>query len=412
MPLSNGWTGGQYSAFRAAFGAYLFVHFVQLVPWGAELFSGQGVLPRSASPLLHLFPNVLALNDSPVVVTALLVGGAALSVLFAVGLYDRVAAVGLWYVWACLFGRDPLISNPSLPFVGWMLLAHACLPAAPYGSLAARGRSDPGSGWRFPQPIFVAAWVVMALGYSYSGYTKLVSPSWVDGTALSRVLDNPLARPGPLRELLLGLPPIFLQAATWGALALELGFAPLALFRGVRPWLWSAMLLMHLGLLVLIDFADLSLGMVLLQLFTFDPAWVAPRRGAAGVLFYDGHCGLCHGFVRFALAEDRADCLRFAPLGGDTFRAAVPAAQAATLPTSLVLRTADGTLRTRSAAVLDVLAGLGGLWRLLAGLGRLVPRPLRDRLYDGIAAVRHRLFARPADACPLVPKELRARFGP
>jgi hypothetical protein len=283
MSLSNGWTGGQYSAFRAAFGAYLFVHFVQLVPWGAELFSGRGVLPRSASPLLHLFPNVLALNDSPAVVTALLVGAAALSVLFAVGLFDRVAAVALWYVWACLFGRDPLISNPSLPFVGWLLLAHACLPPAPYGSLAALRRPDRGRGWRFPQPIFVAAWVVMALGYSYSGYTKLVSPSWVDGTALARVLDNPLARPGLPREMLLGLPPAFLKAATWGSLGLELGFAPLALFRRARPWLWAAMLLMHLGLLVLIDFADLSLGMVLLQLFTFDPAWVS-RRGRSTAL--------------------------------------------------------------------------------------------------------------------------------
>ena len=61
-------------AFRVAFGAYLFVHFAQLVPWGAELFSSRGVLPRSASPLLHLFPNVLALNDSPAAVNAFLVG--------------------------------------------------------------------------------------------------------------------------------------------------------------------------------------------------------------------------------------------------------------------------------------------------------------------------------------------------
>src|SRR5207245_3602172 len=54
----NGWTGGQYSLFRAVFGLYLFVHFVELVPWGAELFSNRGVLPHAAaSPLIHLFPN-------------------------------------------------------------------------------------------------------------------------------------------------------------------------------------------------------------------------------------------------------------------------------------------------------------------------------------------------------------------
>jgi hypothetical protein len=36
------------------------------------------------------------------------------------------------------------------------------------------------------------------------------------------------------------------------------------------------MLALHLGLLFVIDFADLSLGMVLLHLFTFDPEWLSP----------------------------------------------------------------------------------------------------------------------------------------
>jgi hypothetical protein len=274
--MNNGWTGGQYSLFRAVFGAYLCAHFLQLLPWGAEVFSGQGVLPEaSASPVLYLFPNVLALCDAPAFVTGLLVAGAVLSVLFAVGLYDRAAALALWYLWACLFGRNPLISNPSLPFVGWMLLAHVFLPPAPYGSWAARGRPDQGRGWRMPPSIFLVAWVVMSLGYTYSGYTKLVSPSWVDGTALARVLDNPLARPGPVREVLRALPDGVLRLATWGTLALELGFAPLALFRRTRPWAWGAMFLMHLSLILLIDFAELSLGMVLLHLLTFDPAWVS-----------------------------------------------------------------------------------------------------------------------------------------
>src|SRR5262249_54671520 len=194
-------------------------------------------------------------------------------------------------MWACLFGRNPLISNPSIPLIGWMLLAHLFLPPAPYGSLAARGRVDPGGGWRMPPAIFAAAWIVMALAYSYSGYTKLVSPSWRDGTALSRMLDNPLARPRWLRETLLLLPPWFLHLGTWAALFLELSFAPLALLRRLRPWLWGAMLLMHLSLIALVNFADLSLGMVMVHLFTFDPGWIRPKGTKTERIFYDGHCG-------------------------------------------------------------------------------------------------------------------------
>jgi len=412
MRLDNGWSGGQYSLFRLLFGCYLCVHFLALVPWGAELFSRSGALPDgAASPLLHLFPNVLALYDTPAFVTLLLLCGAALSVPFALGWSDRVAAISMWYILACLYGRNPLIANPALPFVGWMLLAHALLPAAPYGSLAARGRADPGGGWRMPPELYAAAWIVMALAYSYSGYTKVVSPSWVDGTALARVLQNPLARPTALREILLALPPVFLQLATWGGLMLEVLYTPIALFRRARPWIWTLMVLMHLGLLTVVDFADLTVGMLFWHFFTFDPAWIAPLpAGDKTVVFYDGHCGLCHGFVRFLLSEDRSGRLEFSPLQGELFERSVPEPTRAGLPDSVVVRTADGRLLVRAAAVRYLLGRIGGLWRGAAIVLGLLPLKLLDRCYDAVARVRQKLFRRPTDACPLVPHELQVRF--
>jgi predicted DCC family thiol-disulfide oxidoreductase YuxK len=407
------WTGGQYSLVRAALGLYLAVHFARLLPFGAEVFSSAGVLPDgSASPLLRLFPNVLALADSPGVVQALLALVLAASLALALGWRDRIAALVLAYVWACLFGRNPLIANPSLPYVGWMLVAHACLPRAPYGSLEARGRVDPDGGWTFPRGVFVAAWIALAVGYSYSGLTKLASPSWLDGTALERVLANPLARPGLARDLLLELPAPLLRAATWGALGFELLFAPLALVRRVRPFLWTAMLAMHLALIALIDFADLSFGMVCLHLFTFDPAWIPRKARVAPVrVFYDGECALCHGLVRFVLAEDRAgDVLRLAPLQGPTLAAQIAPERRAALPDSIVVLDAEGRLFTRSDAALHVLEILGGAWRALAVVARVVPRPLRDLAYDGIASVRKKAFGTTKTACPLMPPELAARF--
>jgi predicted DCC family thiol-disulfide oxidoreductase YuxK len=129
------------------------------------------------------------------------------------------------------------------------------------------------------------------------------------------------------------------------------------------------------------------------------------------LLFYDGHCGLCHRMVRFLLAEDRTGtAFRFCPLDSETFRNAVAESDRLGLPDSLVLRTAEGTLLTRSAAVIHILKRLGGVWRLVGGLGACIPRKLGDRIYDGIAAIRHRLFRTPDSTCPLVPQSLRARF--
>jgi predicted DCC family thiol-disulfide oxidoreductase YuxK len=131
------------------------------------------------------------------------------------------------------------------------------------------------------------------------------------------------------------------------------------------------------------------------------------------LLFYDGACGLCHRSVRFVAAADRSGLFRFAPLAGETFRAAVGPERRAGLPDSIVVRRADdGALLVRSDAVLHVLHRLGGGWRALAALLRLAPRPLRDAAYDFVARRRARWFAPPADACPVVPPHLRARFAP
>lgn len=259
--MTTGWDRDRYALFRISFGLYLLVHFAQLLPWSAELFSDGGMLPDAAlSPLIRAFPNVLGVVDSPAFVELFVLGGALLCLPFILGWKDRLAAVGIWFVWACLFGRNPLIANPGLPYVGLLLLVHACLdPRRP--------------GWRMPASIHRAVWIVMAVGYSYSGLTKLVSPSWIDGTAVAHILANPLARPTALRAWLLDQPAL-LTVASYGALALEILYAPLALSRRARPWIWAAMLAMHLALVVLIDFADLTMGMVALHAFTFEPAWV------------------------------------------------------------------------------------------------------------------------------------------
>jgi predicted DCC family thiol-disulfide oxidoreductase YuxK len=409
--VSNRWTGGQYSVFRVLFGAYLVWHLARLLPWGAEMFSRDGVLPAQASPVLHLFPNILAVSDVPAMVSGLLAIGIVAAALFAVGLFDRTAAVLVWYVWACLYGRNPLISNPGLPYIGWMLLAHAFLPRSPYGSWARRTEADPGAHWRMPPLLFAAAWALMALGYSYSGYTKLVSPSWLEGSALRYVLESPLARPSLIRDTLLSFKPGVLQVATFGALMLELGFAPMALWGRARPLIWTGMVSLHLSLIALIAFADLSLGMVMLHLFTFNPSWLAPVRGATQEwLFYDGHCGLCHRAVRFVLSEDFDAHFRYAPLQSERFKATVSEQIRKSLPDSLVVFTTDGRALCRSAGVIYLMRAMGGLWRAVATIASVVPASALDATYDQVARIRYRLFKQPAEVCPIMPKDLRARF--
>lgn len=411
MQMKNGWTRAQFRIFRVTFGLYLLYHFLSLLPWGRELFSSQGVLPQGTmSPLFHLFPNLFLLWDSPLFVQACLLAAAVFSMFFTVGKLDRVMAILVWYLWACFYGRNPLISNPSLPFIGWMLLAYALIPSLADRKELSSTNKD-AQFWKMPTDIYTAAWILMALAYSYSGYSKLISPSWMDGAALHHVLSNPLARDTVIRTSLLALPAWCLKGATWAALFLELAFAPLALIRRLRPFLWLVMVGLHLGLLVLVNFSDLTIGMLMLHFFTFDPAWIPSPKPAGQPIFYDGHCGLCHGLVRFVLSEDQsAHPFSFAPLQGEQIKRSIADGVRSQLPDSVVVVEENNNVLTRSTAVIYVMKRLGGLWLFGATLLSLVPRTLRDLAYDAVASVRKRIFGTTEEVCPLVPRPLRARF--
>jgi len=74
-----------------------------------------------------------------------------------------------------------------------------------------------------------------------------------------------------------------------------------------------------------------------------------------------------------------------------------------------VERPGDGErVFVRSDAALHVAAYLGGLWKLFLA-GRIVPRPLRDWMYDLVARYRYRFFGK-YDSCMLPPPEVRSRF--
>ena len=131
------------------------------------------------------------------------------------------------------------------------------------------------------------------------------------------------------------------------------------------------------------------------------------------MLFYDGHCGLCHYAVKFLVKQDQSgEAFHFAPLGGVTFQTRVPAPQRLGLPDSMVVLTQDGSLLTRSDAWVHVLRRLGGKWKLVAVLLRIIPRPVRDFFYRILARTRYRVFGRRDEICPMIPSPLRTRFKP
>ena len=110
---------------------------------------------------------------------------------------------------------------------------------------------------------------------------------------------------------------------------------------------------------------------------------------------------MCARSVRFVLKYERNKALRFAPLQSGLGRAA--AAHAGLDPTdlsSMLFVDESGRPSIKSTAVLLVARNLRLPWRLLRA-GRIVPRFVRDRVYDFVAHRRHRWF-KAADVCELI----------
>jgi predicted DCC family thiol-disulfide oxidoreductase YuxK len=124
------------------------------------------------------------------------------------------------------------------------------------------------------------------------------------------------------------------------------------------------------------------------------------------VVLFDGVCNLCNAWVRFVVERDRAGRFQFAPLQSAA-AARLLGGRATSALDSLVLVT-DGRILTRSSAAIEIARGLGFPWHLAAAL-LVVPRPVRDAVYDFIARRRYRWFGK-RDVCMIPGPEHQGRF--
>lgn len=130
------------------------------------------------------------------------------------------------------------------------------------------------------------------------------------------------------------------------------------------------------------------------------------------VLLFDGECGFCSRVVQWVLRHERRSSLRFASLQSPVAQQLLQGHPQEARGDSVLWIDTDSSLQPlrildRSAATLRLCRYLGGAWNLLR-VAWLVPRPLRDALYDLVARHRHRLASDPA--CALPTTQQRRRF--
>lgn len=126
------------------------------------------------------------------------------------------------------------------------------------------------------------------------------------------------------------------------------------------------------------------------------------------IILFDGVCNLCNGAVQYVIRRDVKGIFKFASLQSEAgkvllVKSGLPANH---LKSFVYLH--NNQFYTQSTAALKVARQLKGPVRLLYSF-IIIPKFIRDFVYDLIARNRYRLFGR-KDACMLPSPGLQQRF--
>jgi len=261
----------QFGLWRILFGLYLVYYYFGLLPYGTELFSRDGFVADFVLGNRTLFPEFMLNWDSATQVQIMIGLCGLFSILITLGYFRKVAAFGLWLLTMWFYNRNPYTNSPEYSFINWLIFACMFIPT---GEAFSIGKKDP--NWKMPKYFYWGAWILLVVGYGYSGSAKFkaMDENWLNGTAMYYVLVTDNARLHWYGQLFDAIPKVFFIPVSWGALACQT-FAPVfAYFRKLRPWWWLISTLVHIGLLLLVNVAQVSSGMIIFHLFVFDSRWI------------------------------------------------------------------------------------------------------------------------------------------
>lgn len=127
------------------------------------------------------------------------------------------------------------------------------------------------------------------------------------------------------------------------------------------------------------------------------------------IVLFDGVCNLCNSSVNFIIDRDPKARFKFAALQSEKGQELL----------SQILRTnessfdsivliSNNSVYIKSSAALRIARHLNGLWPILYSF-MIIPKPLRDFVYDFIAKNRYKWFGK-SDVCRIPTPDLQSRF--
>jgi len=126
------------------------------------------------------------------------------------------------------------------------------------------------------------------------------------------------------------------------------------------------------------------------------------------IIFYDGHCNLCNGFVNAIIKLDKKSIFLFAPLNGNHAKNLLKKNNIKNTTIDSVVLFNNNSISYKSKAVIEILISLGGIYRVLV-MTKIIPRAILDWLYNIVAKNRYSWFGK-QDRCMVPDKKIISKF--
>ena len=127
------------------------------------------------------------------------------------------------------------------------------------------------------------------------------------------------------------------------------------------------------------------------------------------IILFDGVCNLCNSAINFVIDYDKNDVFRFVSLDSELGQE-IQNHLAIKINSidSIILYIPNEAYYVKSNAALKIINEFKGVW-ILSKLFYIIPKFIRDFIYDFIARNRYKWFGK-EDSCRLMTSELKNKF--
>jgi len=126
-------------------------------------------------------------------------------------------------------------------------------------------------------------------------------------------------------------------------------------------------------------------------------------------ILFDGVCNLCSGSVIFILQREKNPVFQFASIQSEAGKELLGWCGLPRDYSQAIVLIDGGKIYLGSSAALKIGQTLKFPWSFLSYAGFIVPKLIRDWVYDQIAINRYRWFGK-RDVCMIPTEKLKARF--